>query len=240
MMKYLAFGLVAALLLDATVVRMFLVPSVMKLLGGECWWTPRWMKHIQNRMGLGEIHLPDERKGRPVYQSEKAFAGAVAPVSAAPMAPRNFRHQGAGLPTHLSSTGMSTGAKTAARNIIDNGGAIAQRTSRPAPQGNRPAPGRPGRGPTAAPPRSRPPAETPWATPVPREPGPEGVGSRTGAGIIGAGDANPRPPTGPYRDTAITTPRRRTHAREDGDEDGRQRNSPSISVQELLRREGRI
>lgn len=38
MMKYLAFGLMAALLLDATVVRMFLVPSVMKLLGDDCWW----------------------------------------------------------------------------------------------------------------------------------------------------------------------------------------------------------
>ena len=41
MMKYLAFGLAAALLLDATVVRMFLVPSVMKLLGDDCWWAPR-------------------------------------------------------------------------------------------------------------------------------------------------------------------------------------------------------
>src|ERR1700744_3320906 len=36
LMKYLAFGLMAALLLDATVVRMFLVPSVMKLLGDDC------------------------------------------------------------------------------------------------------------------------------------------------------------------------------------------------------------
>ena len=62
MMKYLAFGLVTALVLDATVVRMFLVPSVMKLLGDECWWAPRWMKRLQNRMGLNEIDLPDERK----------------------------------------------------------------------------------------------------------------------------------------------------------------------------------
>ena len=62
MMKYLAFGLMAALLLDATVVRMFLVPSVMKLLGDDCWWAPHWMKRLQNRLGLGEIHLPDERK----------------------------------------------------------------------------------------------------------------------------------------------------------------------------------
>ena len=40
MMKYLAFGLLLALLLDATVVRMFLVPAVMKLLGDDCWWAP--------------------------------------------------------------------------------------------------------------------------------------------------------------------------------------------------------
>src|SRR6202030_4310972 len=44
MMKYLAVGLIAALLLDATVVRMFLVPAIMKLLGDDCWWAPRWMK----------------------------------------------------------------------------------------------------------------------------------------------------------------------------------------------------
>jgi RND superfamily putative drug exporter len=66
MMKYLAFGLVTALLLDATVVRMFLVPSVMKLLGDECWWAPRWMKQLQDRMGLNDIDLPDERRPRPL------------------------------------------------------------------------------------------------------------------------------------------------------------------------------
>ncbi len=76
MMKYLAFGLMAALLLDATVVRMFLVPSVMKLLGDDCWWAPRWMKRIQTRLGLGEIHLPDERK-QPVARTRTAAAAAA-------------------------------------------------------------------------------------------------------------------------------------------------------------------
>jgi RND superfamily putative drug exporter len=61
MMKYLAFGLVTALLLDATVVRMFLVPSIMKLLGDECWWAPRSLKWLHTRIGLGEIGLRDER-----------------------------------------------------------------------------------------------------------------------------------------------------------------------------------
>ncbi|MDT5231786.1 MAG: trehalose monomycolate/heme transporter, partial [Mycobacterium sp.] len=81
MMKYLAFGLVAALLLDATVVRMFLVPSVMKLLGDDCWWAPRWMKRLQNRIGLGETHLPDERRRPTVRAQEPALVGAGAPAA---------------------------------------------------------------------------------------------------------------------------------------------------------------
>lgn len=60
MLKYLAFGLLTALLVDATVIRMFLVPALMKWLGDECWWAPRWMKQLQQRIGLGDVHLPDE------------------------------------------------------------------------------------------------------------------------------------------------------------------------------------
>ncbi len=81
MMKYLAFGLLIALLLDATIVRMFLVPAIMKMLGDDCWWAPRWMKRLQVRIGLGETHLPDERK-RPIVRDE-ALVGAGAPVPAA-------------------------------------------------------------------------------------------------------------------------------------------------------------
>jgi len=96
MMKYLAFGLMAALLLDATVVRMFLVPSVMKLLGDDCWWAPTWMKRLQNRLGLGEIHLPDERK-MPIPRT-RATRPAVAgqhPVAAKPRPPHDPTHPGA-------------------------------------------------------------------------------------------------------------------------------------------------
>ncbi len=78
MMKYLAFGLLIALLLDATIVRMFLVPAIMKLLGDDCWWAPRWMKRLQNKIGLGEIYLPDERKRPVVREPSEALAGAGA------------------------------------------------------------------------------------------------------------------------------------------------------------------
>jgi uncharacterized membrane protein YdfJ with MMPL/SSD domain len=95
MMKYLAFGLVTALLLDATVVRMFLVPSVMKLLGDECWWAPRWMKRLQSRIGLNDIDLPDERDRSAVpapeeeleEELEEVAVGAGAPVPPLPHDP---------------------------------------------------------------------------------------------------------------------------------------------------------
>ncbi|MGB7237501.1 MAG: MMPL family transporter [Rhodococcus sp. (in: high G+C Gram-positive bacteria)] len=57
MMKYIAYGMIAALIIDATVIRMFLVPSVMKLLGDSSWWAPKWMKRIQQKLGLGETYL---------------------------------------------------------------------------------------------------------------------------------------------------------------------------------------
>lgn len=86
MMKYLAFGLLLALLLDATVVRMFLVPAIMKMLGDDCWWAPRWMKRLQERLGLGETELPDERKRPTVREREpdEALVGAGAPVRPRP------------------------------------------------------------------------------------------------------------------------------------------------------------
>ncbi len=97
MMKYLAFGLMAALLLDATVIRMFLVPSVMKLLGDDCWWAPMWMKRLQNRIGLGEIHLPDERK-RPVPRGRAERPPVAAPVAAKPRPPHDPTHPGSETP----------------------------------------------------------------------------------------------------------------------------------------------
>ena len=95
MMKYLAFGLLIALLLDATIVRMFLVPAIMKMLGDDCWWAPRWMKRLQNKIGLGEMHLPDERK-RPTARerARTALVGAGAPAADRALPPHDPTHPG--------------------------------------------------------------------------------------------------------------------------------------------------
>ena len=73
MMKYIAFGMIAALILDATVIRMLLVPAVMQMLGPDCWWAPKWMKRIQERIGLGEAELDDE----PEYLTAGSGAAAL-------------------------------------------------------------------------------------------------------------------------------------------------------------------
>jgi RND superfamily putative drug exporter len=88
----------AALLLDATVIRMFLVPSVMKLLGDDCWWAPLWMKRLQNRIGLGEIHLPDERKNPVPRRAERPAVVASPAVAAKPRPPHDPTHPGAEAP----------------------------------------------------------------------------------------------------------------------------------------------
>jgi trehalose monomycolate/heme transporter len=98
MLKYLAFGLMAALLLDATVVRMFLVPSVMKLLGDYCWWAPRWMKPIQTRIRLRDIHLPDERKMPKVRRADLSVVAAHIPVATTLRPPHKPTHPGAEAP----------------------------------------------------------------------------------------------------------------------------------------------
>jgi RND superfamily putative drug exporter len=50
--KQIGLGLAAAVLIDATVVRMVLVPATMELLGDANWWMPRWLDRI-----LPKVHI---------------------------------------------------------------------------------------------------------------------------------------------------------------------------------------
>jgi RND superfamily putative drug exporter len=44
--KMLGLGLAVSVLIDATVVRLLMVPAVMTLLGPHAWWTPRWLDRM--------------------------------------------------------------------------------------------------------------------------------------------------------------------------------------------------
>jgi hypothetical protein len=47
-------GLTLAVLVDASLIRMLLVPAVMHLLGRVSWWAPRPMTWLHDRVGINE------------------------------------------------------------------------------------------------------------------------------------------------------------------------------------------
>jgi putative drug exporter of the RND superfamily len=58
--KMLAVGMAFAVLIDASLVRLCLVPSVMSLLGAHAWWMPRWLKPLVPKVDLeGGVSDPE-------------------------------------------------------------------------------------------------------------------------------------------------------------------------------------
>jgi RND superfamily putative drug exporter len=51
-LKQVGAGMAVAILVDATVVRMVLVPATMALLGRWNWWLPRWLDRLLPRLDL--------------------------------------------------------------------------------------------------------------------------------------------------------------------------------------------
>ncbi|HET9074661.1 MAG TPA: hypothetical protein VFN48_08790 [Solirubrobacteraceae bacterium] len=58
--KMLAIGLSASVLVDATVVRLILVPATMKLLGTANWWLPGWLDRLLPNLDLEGHPAPTE------------------------------------------------------------------------------------------------------------------------------------------------------------------------------------
>jgi RND superfamily putative drug exporter len=54
-LKMFGLGLATAVLLDATVVRLMLVPATMELLGDRNWWLPRWLNRILPQLDLESV-----------------------------------------------------------------------------------------------------------------------------------------------------------------------------------------
>ena len=97
--KMLAVGMAAAVLIDASVIRMILVPAVMSLLDHRAWWIPKWLDRItpnldiegtehlaklaaaeskpRTRSGSGRRPDPDERFRRRVHDRAVDTLGAV-------------------------------------------------------------------------------------------------------------------------------------------------------------------
>jgi putative drug exporter of the RND superfamily len=57
MFQQMGFGVAAALLLDATLIRMVILPSALSLLGHRSWYLPRWLRWVPHL----EVEAPDAR-----------------------------------------------------------------------------------------------------------------------------------------------------------------------------------
>ena len=58
--KLFGLGLAIAVLVDATLVRMAVVPATMEPLGDKNWWIPRWLDRILPHLALEGSDLPRE------------------------------------------------------------------------------------------------------------------------------------------------------------------------------------
>jgi putative drug exporter of the RND superfamily len=63
--KMIGLGLAVAVLVDATVVRLMLVPATMELLGNANWWLPRWLDKV-----LPHINVEGSSTTRPPASAE--------------------------------------------------------------------------------------------------------------------------------------------------------------------------
>jgi RND superfamily putative drug exporter len=58
-LKLMGLGLATAIFIDASIVRMVLVPATMELLGKANWWLPKWLDRILPRIS---VEAPPERQ----------------------------------------------------------------------------------------------------------------------------------------------------------------------------------
>ena len=63
--KMIGVGMLVALIIDATLVRLLLVPATMRLLGRANWWGPRFLGSLRDRSGLRESDDDDDDEPTP-------------------------------------------------------------------------------------------------------------------------------------------------------------------------------
>ncbi len=76
-LKLIGIGMATAILVDATVIRLLLVPALMSLMGEKAWWMPGWLDRLMPEAKLESAH---------VIEPVPAGAGAVAAEEPQPVA----------------------------------------------------------------------------------------------------------------------------------------------------------
>src|SRR3546814_17118648 len=94
-------GLATAVFLDATVVRMVIVPAVMTLFGDKAWQLPRWLDRILPNLDVAGEQLVDRLEAHDAEVADRRLPSEAAP---APQAARVLA------PAYLGSAARHPGA----------------------------------------------------------------------------------------------------------------------------------
>ncbi len=82
--KMLAVGMAAAVLIDASIVRMILVPAAMSMLGRRAWWLPSWLDRITPNLDIeGSAHLARLEVTTPSHTGARHTATGANPTARA-------------------------------------------------------------------------------------------------------------------------------------------------------------
>jgi RND superfamily putative drug exporter len=79
--KMFGIGLATAVLIDATIIRMVLVPATMELLGDRNWWLPAWLDRLLPRINVDGHEANDDDKAaapHPLVTSAPVLTGTGA------------------------------------------------------------------------------------------------------------------------------------------------------------------
>jgi RND superfamily putative drug exporter len=84
--KMMGVGMAAAVFIDATIVRLLLVPAVMRYMGAAAWWLPRWLDRILPHLDLEGAAAPVPAELGATHLQVTGVAATAAPA-AAPASP---------------------------------------------------------------------------------------------------------------------------------------------------------
>jgi len=77
-LKIIGIGMAAAVIIDATIIRLVLVPSTMELLGDKNWWMPAWLDRIVPTLDVEGSHAhpeaPIEPAAEPIVEPQPELA----------------------------------------------------------------------------------------------------------------------------------------------------------------------
>ena len=141
-MRFVGVGMIIALFLDATVVRMLLVPAVLRLMGEAAWWAPGPLRRLQQRAGLAE------------YEDEELFPTVSVGRHAAPELAA--AHTSSGAPRHAAELSAVAAASAGSPAVAVSGAAPPASFPGAAPSASFSGAG-------GSPPESGPPSDLPFA-----------------------------------------------------------------------------